>query len=295
MTNPASPSGAGAAAPPAVARREPRGAPSRDALESRHARAPDRRRRARRRSRHAHEVGHAQGAPPDLRAPDARLRARRRRDGDRLAPARRLLAGDRGRPRRRRGARRRRRSRTRPAARATRCARRSTCSADDGRRRSSSSRATCRSSRADLLAGAARGPRHGPRGDLARVRGRDRPRPASAGSSATTGGTVERIVEDKDATDDERQISEINAGLYAFDAAWLRAPDRATCDPRRPPASCTSRSSSGSRARTAAWWPRSTWTTTDARPGSTTGPSSRAPSGTCGSRSTTAGCGPASR
>ena len=36
------------------------------------------------------------------------------------------------------------------------------------------------------------------------------------------GGTVERIVEDKDATDDERQISEINAGLYAFDAAWLR-------------------------------------------------------------------------
>jgi len=36
------------------------------------------------------------------------------------------------------------------------------------------------------------------------------------------GGTVERIVEDKDATDDERQITEINAGLYAFDAAWLR-------------------------------------------------------------------------
>ncbi len=36
------------------------------------------------------------------------------------------------------------------------------------------------------------------------------------------GGTVERIVEDRDATDDERQLSEINAGLYAFDAAWLR-------------------------------------------------------------------------
>ena len=36
------------------------------------------------------------------------------------------------------------------------------------------------------------------------------------------GGTVERIVEDKDATDDERGISEINAGLYAVDAAWLR-------------------------------------------------------------------------
>ncbi len=36
------------------------------------------------------------------------------------------------------------------------------------------------------------------------------------------GGTVERIVEDKDATEDERGISEINAGLYAIDAAWLR-------------------------------------------------------------------------
>lgn len=36
------------------------------------------------------------------------------------------------------------------------------------------------------------------------------------------GGTVERIVEDKDATDDEREIAEINAGLYAIDAPWLR-------------------------------------------------------------------------
>ena len=36
------------------------------------------------------------------------------------------------------------------------------------------------------------------------------------------GGTVERIVEEKDATDEERGISEINAGLYAVDAAWLR-------------------------------------------------------------------------
>ena len=36
------------------------------------------------------------------------------------------------------------------------------------------------------------------------------------------GGTVERVVEDKDASDEERQITEINAGLYAFDATWLR-------------------------------------------------------------------------
>ncbi len=36
------------------------------------------------------------------------------------------------------------------------------------------------------------------------------------------GGTVDRIVEEKDATNEERRLSEINAGLYAFDAAWLR-------------------------------------------------------------------------
>lgn len=36
------------------------------------------------------------------------------------------------------------------------------------------------------------------------------------------GGAVERVVEEKDASDDERLISEVNAGVYAFDAAWLR-------------------------------------------------------------------------
>jgi bifunctional UDP-N-acetylglucosamine pyrophosphorylase/glucosamine-1-phosphate N-acetyltransferase len=36
-------------------------------------------------------------------------------------------------------------------------------------------------------------------------------------------GDVLRIVEQKDATPDELDIDEINAGLYAFDAAWLRA------------------------------------------------------------------------
>lgn len=36
------------------------------------------------------------------------------------------------------------------------------------------------------------------------------------------GDVVERIVEEKDASDDERRTSLINAGLYAFDAAWLR-------------------------------------------------------------------------
>ncbi len=35
-------------------------------------------------------------------------------------------------------------------------------------------------------------------------------------------GDVERIVEDRDATEDELAIDEINAGLYAFDLDWLR-------------------------------------------------------------------------
>src|SRR5260221_6723857 len=35
-------------------------------------------------------------------------------------------------------------------------------------------------------------------------------------------GTVERIVERKDATDEEIAVSEVSSGLYAFDAAWLR-------------------------------------------------------------------------
>lgn len=36
------------------------------------------------------------------------------------------------------------------------------------------------------------------------------------------GGQVLRVVEEKDATPEEREIDEINAGVYAFDAAWLR-------------------------------------------------------------------------
>jgi bifunctional UDP-N-acetylglucosamine pyrophosphorylase/glucosamine-1-phosphate N-acetyltransferase len=35
-------------------------------------------------------------------------------------------------------------------------------------------------------------------------------------------GAVDRIVERKDATDEELAVSEVNSGLYAFDAAWLR-------------------------------------------------------------------------
>jgi len=35
-------------------------------------------------------------------------------------------------------------------------------------------------------------------------------------------GTVERVIEAKDATSDELAMTEVNVGLYAFDAAWLR-------------------------------------------------------------------------
>ena len=36
------------------------------------------------------------------------------------------------------------------------------------------------------------------------------------------GARVARVVEAKDATSDELEVGEVNAGLYAFDAAWLR-------------------------------------------------------------------------
>ena len=39
----------------------------------------------------------------------------------------------------------------------------------------------------------------------------------------TASGQVERIVEEADATDEERAVDLINAGLYLFDAAWLRS------------------------------------------------------------------------
>ena len=48
--------------------------------------------------------------------------------------------------------------------------------------------------------------------------------PSGLGRVARTpAGSVDRIVEEKDATDDELEIAEINAGVYAFDAGWLRS------------------------------------------------------------------------
>jgi bifunctional UDP-N-acetylglucosamine pyrophosphorylase/glucosamine-1-phosphate N-acetyltransferase len=38
----------------------------------------------------------------------------------------------------------------------------------------------------------------------------------------TPAGSVDRIVEERDADDEERAVSQINVGIYAFDAGWLR-------------------------------------------------------------------------
>jgi bifunctional UDP-N-acetylglucosamine pyrophosphorylase/glucosamine-1-phosphate N-acetyltransferase len=49
------------------------------------------------------------------------------------------------------------------------------------------------------------------------------PLPSNFGRIVRRGDRVERIVEERDATDDERAIDEMNAGLYAYDERKLRA------------------------------------------------------------------------
>ena len=48
-------------------------------------------------------------------------------------------------------------------------------------------------------------------------------RPATAGSMIGRAARSSSIVEEKDATADQRRVSLTNAGLYAFDVAWLRS------------------------------------------------------------------------
>ena len=74
-----------------------------------------------------------------------------------------------------------------------------------------------------------RRPRRGPRRPARGRRGaspwpRSSPptRPRSGGSCAASSARSSAIVEAKDATEDELDGNEINAGLYAFDADWLR-------------------------------------------------------------------------
>jgi bifunctional UDP-N-acetylglucosamine pyrophosphorylase/glucosamine-1-phosphate N-acetyltransferase len=102
-------------------------------------------------------------------------------------------------------------------------------------------------------------------------------------------GIVESIVEVKDASEDELANNEVNVGLYAFDAAWLRrrigslAPSAAT-------GGCISPSSCGSPGRTVGSSAPSPSTTTAASTASTTAPNSRPPSGACGSAATRSTC-----
>ena len=104
--------------------------------------------------------------------------------------------------------------------------------------RSSSCRATCRSSTgADLDALLEARRQDDAAIALASVYAAD---PAELGRVVRGEfGTVERIVEAKDATDEELAGNEINAGLYAFDAAWLRRRIGDARARRRRPASCT--------------------------------------------------------
>lgn len=48
------------------------------------------------------------------------------------------------------------------------------------------------------------------------------PLPTNFGHIVRERGAVRRIVEDRDANDDERRIDEVNAGIYCFDGATLR-------------------------------------------------------------------------
>ena len=50
-----------------------------------------------------------------------------------------------------------------------------------------------------------------------RAHGRARPRPAGYGRIVREDGRIARIVEERDASADERAIREINSGVYAFD------------------------------------------------------------------------------
>ena len=106
-------------------------------------------------------------------------------------------------------------------------------------------------------------------------------------------GTVERIVEARDATPEELEGNEINVGLYAFDAAWLRR-RIATLEPSAATGELylTDLVAAGPRGRP----DRRRGRLRGRRPASTastTGTSWRRPSGTCGCGSTRPTCAPA--
>ena len=165
----------------------------------------------------------AQGAAPDLRPADAGLRPRRRRA---RRPAHRRSWSSRRRPAAVREAfadeadfalqdEPRGTGDARPCRARDRCRTRAT--------RSSCSPATCRSSiRRSWPTSSRRAGRPTPRWRWSSVErrraGRPRARRARRATAASSG-----IVEERDATPEQLDSDEINAGLYAFDVAWLRA------------------------------------------------------------------------
>ena len=84
------------------------------------------------------------------------------------------------------------------------------------RRRRRPARATRRSLRPPTLAALVRHHREHDAGGDAAHRRRRRTRPATAGSSAAATARVVRIVEEADATDEEREITEVNTSIYCF-------------------------------------------------------------------------------
>jgi len=101
------------------------------------------------------------------------------------------------------------------------------------------------------------------------------------------GGQVLRIVEQKDASPEDLSVDEINAGIYAFDAAWLRG-RIGDVSRRRSRASSTCRRWSSWRARIAGRSFLSLSRTTAPSAASTTGRSWPRPSSSFGWPSTKA-------
>ena len=184
------------------------------------------RRRARGRARHADALGAPEGPAPAVRPADARLRPRRLGEhGRRRATARRRSSST------------RRRSRPSPTVFADRAdVRAPGRAARDRRRGPGRARAPCPTTRprsscchgdVPLVTGAR--PRGHPRGAAGRRRGdrprervRRRPGPARPGRARRVRDRrADRRGQGRDAPRSSRR-NEINAGLYAFDAAWLR-------------------------------------------------------------------------
>ncbi len=171
-----------------------------------------------RRPRDAHEIAQAEGPARAVRTPDARLRPGRGPRGQRPAPAGRLFAGH-GQPSPRCSPTRRT-SPSRPSrsARPTRCAPALAVAPEDvGEILVLSGDVPLVQS--DLLAELV---------DMRRARNAavalvavhsTDPEGLGRVVRSDDGGQVLRIVEEKDATPEELEIEEINAGVYAFDAA----------------------------------------------------------------------------